>query len=80
MQVLNAESVAKESLDPRLQERHLHLLLLALLFEVSGVLSGSHFLSKFSTQARGSLINNKLNKYIQYIICDTGARGLGASL
>ena len=49
--------------------RHLHLLLLALLFEVSGVLSGSHFSTDvFSTQARGSLINNKLNKYIQYII------------
>ena len=48
---------------------YLHLLLIALLFEVSGVLSGGHFLSNdiFSSQARGCLINNKLNIYTQYI-------------
>ena len=48
---------------------NLHLLLLALLFEVSGVLSGSHFLlldvmMMFSFRLKhsmSSLINNKLN-------------------
>ena len=69
-----AENEAGESPSSPIEEIcNLHLLLLSLLLEVSGVLSGGHFLSKFSTQARGSLINNKLNKYIQYIICDTGA-------
>ena len=65
----------KDPWDPESMSRHLHLLLLALLFEVSRVFTGSHFL--LSSQ-EGSLINNKLNKYIQYIIRDTGgaARGL----
>ena len=57
-------------LDAKFSEMdNLHLLLLALLFEVSGVLSGSHFLlldvmMMFSFRLKhsmSSLINNKLN-------------------
>ncbi len=45
---------------------NLHLLLLALLLEVSGVLSGSH--SLFIVKQGVPLLIIILNKYIQYII------------
>ena len=65
-----AENEAGESPSSPIEEIcNLHLLLLSLLLEVSGVLSGSHFLlldvmMMFSfrlNHSMSSLINNKLN-------------------
>jgi len=61
-----ANKLKENYIQTMIRVSNLHLLLLALLFEVSGVLSGSH--SLYIVKQGVPLLIIILNKYIQYII------------